>query len=273
MLAPQCRMVLWTGHAADQSGVARLADAAERDVYDGIAFVSEWQKAEFFRKFSLDPKRIVIMRNAIAPAFEGLFKQDESIVAAKAGRLRLAYTTTPFRGLDILLSVFPAIRKLLPETILRVYSGMKNYQIPPEKDQFTKLYDSCKATPGVEYIGPVLQTRLANGLRETAILAYPTTFAETSCIGVMEAMAAGCHVVTSEFGALPETVAGFGRLVPLGSDPEAYCLGFIKAVVESVNEPAMMEDALRRQVDFVNRSYVWRVRAGEWTAWLRGFGK
>src|SRR5262249_49097378 len=96
---------------------------------------------------------------------------------------------------------------------LEVFSSMKVYQQDEPGDEFAPLYHQCRRTPGVRYVGSVAQPRLAEELKAASILAYPNTFAETSCIAVMEAMAAGLLVVTTDLGALPETPAGFGAMV------------------------------------------------------------
>jgi glycosyltransferase involved in cell wall biosynthesis len=272
MISPRCKLILWTQHAADQAGVGALAEPAERNVYDAIVLVSKWQQEQLSRAFSLNPSRVVVMQNAIAPAFEGLFAPDESILAAKTERPLLAYTSTPHRGLELLLHLFPTIRHRLPQALLLVYSSLRVYQIPPDQDEFNKLYDACRNTPGVEYVGSIPQSRLAPALRQVSILAYPNIYPETSCISVMEAMAAGCVVVTSELAAIPETAAGFGRLISSQIDARAYCQDFIKAIVSAAHELfgsiATVEQFLRRQVEFANRSYVWGTRAQQWTEWL-----
>jgi glycosyltransferase involved in cell wall biosynthesis len=63
-----------------------------------------------------------------------------------------------------------------------------------------------------------------------AILAYPNVFEETSCITVMEAKAAGCAIVTSSRGALPETVGEGGILVSGAPGTQEYKSSFVNAI-------------------------------------------
>jgi hypothetical protein len=65
----------------------------------------------------------------------------------------------------------------------------------------------------VEYVGSVGQVRLAQELGGVAVLAYSSTFTETSCIAAIEAMAAGAEVFITRLGALPETIRGHAATV------------------------------------------------------------
>ena len=98
---------------------------------------------------------------------------------------------------------------------LKVFFSLKVYQVIEYRDECEPLYRRCAETAGVEYVGSLTQPELARKLRSVNILGYPNTFAETSCISVMEALASGCFVVTSNWGYLPEITAGFARLIPL----------------------------------------------------------
>jgi tetratricopeptide (TPR) repeat protein len=105
------------------------------------------------------------------------------------------------------------------------------------------------------------------------LLAYPNTFAETSCIAVMEAMASGCWIVTSNLGALPETTAGFARLISIEGDWEVYKDRFVEETVQVLTKciatnTTDSETHLRQQVEYVNSSYTWSVRAEQWVQWL-----
>ncbi|MCG5240660.1 glycosyltransferase [Azospirillum doebereinerae] len=265
------KLILWTQHAADQPAVANMAEADLRDGLDGIAFVSRWQMDGYLDAFPIDPARCRVMRNGIAPAFAGLFGADEDILAAIPWPPVLAYTSTPFRGLDALLDSFPSIRAAIPGTRLRVCSSLEVYQVSEERDPFTALYQRCRETEGVEYLGGLGQVALAGVLREATCLAYLNRFAETSCIAVLEALAAGCLVVSSQLGALPESGAGFARLIPVPDDPQEHARRYAEAAVAALTELRTDPAAgrrLRAQVDHANAKTPWAVRAQDWIAWF-----
>lgn len=262
------RLVLWCGHDVDQPGVTPLEDTELRDGWDAFALVSDWQRHRFVETFGLDPARIGILRNAIAPVFEGMAVNGKATHEPPM----LAYTSTPFRGLHILLHAMPRISDACPHVGLKVFSSMSLYHA--EEDPFDTLYAWAGRTPGVDYSPAIGQAALAAVLRDVDVLAYPNIFDETSCIAVMEAMAAGCTVVTTRRGALPETTAGEARLVEPDDDPRVLSARFADAVAAELAErradPAAHGTRIARQVAHVNDTMTWARRAEQWSAWLGG---
>jgi glycosyltransferase involved in cell wall biosynthesis len=270
-LAPATPLVLWTQHAHFQPEIRALCQPDVRSAWDTIICVSEWHRARLVEQFGLDPARTFVLRNAIGPAFEALFRSNDELIRAKAGKAALAYTSTPFRGLHLLLPVFDELRKVFLEAELDVYSSMKVYQEEESGDPFKELYDRCRSTRGVRYVGSVPQPALAAALKPASIFAYPNTFAETSCIAVLEAMAAGLMVVTSDLGALSETTQGFGALVAPASGPDdmlefarRYLARLLEVLREQAQDPPGFAARRAAQVETINARYTWRVRAGEW---------
>jgi glycosyltransferase involved in cell wall biosynthesis len=269
-LSPSCRLVLWTQHAHDQSAMFELKRAEVRAGWDLIICVSDWHAREMQRHYDLDGKRLAVLRNAIAPAFLGLFADASALRSAKSSEPALAYTSTPYRGLNWLLSLFPAVHRGDERVRLRVYSSMKVYYDDSD-DSFEDLYAACRSMAGVEYVGSLTQPLLAQALRSDTILAYPNKFPETSCISVMEAMAAGLLVVTSDLAALPETTMGRAVLVPSPRDAQeapdfvrAY-LDRLTGIIQSLRrDPQPFWAARWEQVTVVNHQCTWPVRAAEW---------
>lgn len=287
VLAKKTRLVLWTQQVPTLGVMQPLRDKNEQAAYDGIAFVSSWQRDRFFAEFAIAPEKTQILRNAIAPAFAQQFAAAENIISHKLNPPVLAYTSTPFRGLDLLLDIFPQIRQAYPGTRLKVFSSKKVYQLPQSVDEseYGGLYRQCREMDGVDYMGSISQPELAQELRSVSVLAYANTFAETSCIAVMEAMASGCQVVTSDLAALPETTAGYGRLVSVADvqgfsdvrdwrfsqrqDWKAYGKRFVRATLEVLGNYYRQEIHLRQMVDYINHACTWEVRAHEWVEWLQ----
>jgi predicted O-linked N-acetylglucosamine transferase (SPINDLY family) len=88
----------------------------------------------------------------------------------------------------------------------------------------------------------------------------------------MEAMAAGCIIITSDLGALRETTAGFAHLLAPPSDKARHAelfADFAVSVLERFrSSPAEHAEWLKNQVHFVHQTETWAVRACEWEEWL-----
>lgn len=274
-------LVLWTQHAHDQPAMAALRDPACVHQWDRIVCISEWQKEMFIRQLGVPAERIDVLRNAVGPAFLRLFASREELATAKRGPPRLAYTSTPFRGLDVLLDCIQPLRCQHPDLVVDIFSSMQVYNQDSARDPFRPLYVRCQTTPGVVFAGSLPQPELAQRLRTTQVLAYPNTFPETSCIAVMEALAAGLAVVTSDLGALPETGAGWATLVPPPSllrSRQQYAADFVAAVHHMLTQAAANEaaffDRQWQQVQQINATCTWPIRADQWIGaarqWLAG---
>ncbi len=138
-----------------------------------------------------------------------------------------------------------------------------------DTDTFRPVYDALRAADGVEYVGSLPQPALAERLATSHILAYPNIFPETSCIAVMEAMAAGMRVVTTDFAALPETTEGFADLVPIDfKDQPKYVRDYTHTLVDRPYSIDADADALYGQVVHMNRHHTWSVRARQWAEYL-----
>jgi glycosyltransferase involved in cell wall biosynthesis len=265
-------MVLWNQHAADQPAILELNRLNERKSWTGFAFVSNWQREDFEKVFWVRREKSRVLRNAVSPAFADAPPPDKAPWFITGEPPTLFYTSTPFRGLDVLLQAFPMIRAAIPGTRLRVFSSMSVYQVRPEDDQYRGLYSQAQTIDGVEYVGAMGQSRLAQELSGVAALAYPSTFAETSCIAALEAMATGAAVLTTRLGALPETTNGLASMVEWQPDNNQLAASFAATAIEVLRDMQqnLASTAARRdeRIKFIRENYLWPGRAREWVDWL-----
>jgi glycosyltransferase involved in cell wall biosynthesis len=267
-------LLLWCHLDVDQPYIAALRQEEERQAWSGYVMVSQWQAERFAGHFGTDLARTHVIGNAISPAFQALSPGPAWFETGQAPTL--FYASTPYRGLDILLQCFPAIRARVPDVRLKIHSSMGIYGLGEAHDRYGYLYELARNLPGVDYLGPVSQPELAVSLQSAAALAYPTTFDETSCIVAMEALASGADVLTTDRGALPETLHGFGCMLksselktPLATN-DKLANTFIDMVVHSLTHARQnpQEAGARRkaQMAFARENYVWDLRAQQWIA-------
>jgi glycosyltransferase involved in cell wall biosynthesis len=192
-----------------------------------------------------------------------MFSSAKDLLAAKEDRA--AYTSMPYRGLDLLVGV---IAKMRGGTQFDIYSAMQTYRMPEEN--FAELYTKVKAAPRTRYRGSLPQPMLARELRSAAYLSYPCTFVETYCIAALEAIAAGLKVVSVNIGSLPETTLGFADLMRVTPDmtDELAVASYTELLERNAasfrKNPAQWAQERFEQSQTVNRICSWRARAAEW---------
>ena len=264
--------LLWVHYDVDQTAIHILKNPLDRDRFDGFLFVSEWQVQVFRETFGIGWDRAFVMRNAVSPVFHELYQPGEAILPAKSPEPLFVYTSTPYRGLAPLMDAVPLIMDRVPDARFQIFSSWAVYGRSDAEDPHQDLYDRCRTTPGVDYIGGVPQKELAQYLKKAWAVAYPSIFRETSCIAVMEGLASGCKVITSHLAALPETTGGFGELIINPENDEDLARRFadraVRVVEDFRNRPVEIERELQASVAHARSQLTWSLRATQLGEWL-----
>lgn len=184
------------------------------DKYDRIFCLSPWHKKFFLSHHKGVPaEKIHVTRDGVdLGRFEGKVKKIPG---------RIVYSSSPDRGLDLLLDLLPEIQKEIPEAEVHIFYGFENWEKSARarnnQDQIALIEKLKKKfeQPGVVYRGRVGQKTLAREFMKAQLWAYPTWFTETFCITAVEAMASGTPVVTTDVAALETTVGEAGVIVPV----------------------------------------------------------
>lgn len=204
---------------------------------DRVLVLSDYMQKQYHDVYGVSDASMLRTRNGIDLS---LFAGLENI---KRNRKRLVYAARPERGLDNLLhKVLPKLIAADPEIELHLCG----YTNPASHlESFYQQIDALirQNKDHVTWHGTLGKRQLYELFASAGIYAYPTPsqinapFAEISCISVMEAQAAGLPVVTTNKGALNETLApGAGTLVDGEAWSDAYVDAFVASVLELIGD-------------------------------------
>jgi len=182
---------------------------------DRFLCLSEWHKGYFLNAHNcVHPSQVIVTRNGI-----DISRFEKSI---PRNPLRAVYSSSPDRGMEVAVKIWPEIRKRVPDAELHIYYGFENWEVSAKSvndqnqlDLIQRLKQMLKdhEKHGVYFHGRVNQEELAKSFLSSGVWCYPSWFSETSCITAMEAQAAGLRIVTTPIAALNETVADRGVMV------------------------------------------------------------
>lgn len=259
--------ILWEQNSYDQPNIVPwMKDPSNHSKYDWYVFNSHWCAEKYRMVFKLPPHKCTVIKNAI-DVFPGhaVYKQGQ--------KLKLLYTSTPWRGLSVLLGAMQLIKNPLIE--LDVYSSTQIYgDAFKEKndDIYKPLYDQAKQLPNVNYKGYISNEDLMKQMYNYHIFAYPNIWEETSCISAIEALSCGLHSIVTNYGALYETCSEWPTYVQYDSNYRNLAAMFayaIEGIAEQLHTKGM-QDMLTEQQKFYKKFYNWNNRKHEWTNFLQG---
>jgi len=211
---------------------------------DAIIINSESLRSEIQKYLDVDPGKLKLIYEAVD---HELFRPGD----ADAARARLAsYGVTkpfvlfvsslwPYKNCDGLLRAWALARKELPDRQLAI--------VGPGRDEgylakLRSLVAELGIADDVVFVGGVPLEETVHFYRAADAFVYPS-LNETFGLPILEAMACGCPVVTSDTSAMPETAGGAAVL----SDPHEPA-SIARAVIEATGPGRdRLRDAGRRR--------------------------
>lgn len=259
------KMIYWNQLSYDQESVMFLSHKENVDRLEKIVFVSHWQAEQFRKIFRIPGNKTHVIKNACLGVGKRKFDQSRKI--------RLCYVSTPWRGLDVLLKAWEILAPDPEKCELHIFSSCKIYgpEYSSEDQKYQYLYDWCEKLPGAVYRGSIPNEQLRSELPGFDILAYPSTFEETSCIAVIDALSAGLRVVCSPIGALPETTEGWAKIYSYEEDRIAHANLFSEILGKEIGRIGTeeTESMLSKQSVEYSERWCWDRRIEEWKSLLK----
>jgi len=204
---------------------------------DGLIAVSESTRRDAVTLLNLNPDVIQVIYPGVAETF--FTASADTALRLKHG-LRRPYalyvgTIEPRKNLDLLLDVWASLPASILEEFELVVAGPKGWQSGRTLARLT-------VTAGVRYLAYVPEPDLPGLTAGATIFVYPSHY-EGFGFPVMQALAAGVPVITSNVSSLPEVTGGAAALI----DPHS------PAELSSALTRLLTSPALRTQLSVAGR--------------------
>jgi len=240
-------IIFWLHNTPNQFGDAELQFFSDSRFINNLKYMvvpSKSAKVEVIKQTAIPEEKIYIIPNAIDPLHYNNDKFN------KPNKIKLINTSSPDRGLDILLN---AIHLIKDDFELDIFSRFNPIQTP-----------SYTPDPRVNFYGFSYKGTVLKHYEPAHIHAYPSTYPETFCISQAEAMSAGLLCVTSDIGALPEISNGLTNIYKYTENKEEHVKVFAEKLSESIELIRSGNWNPEAQIEYINKTYSWQAIKDKW---------
>ena len=252
--------ILWLHDLPQDPESQHLANGGWKKFHK-LVFVSNWQMQAYINHYQIPYSKCVVLHNAIIPIEKHEKPKD---------KINLAYWSTPHRGLNILVPVFKRLCEEHDNIELNVFSSFNLYGWAERDKEWEPLFDECREHDKINYYGALPNDELREHLKQQHILAFPSTWIETSCLVLMEAMSAGMLCVHSNLGALYETAANWTSMYQFHENLNQHASYFHKNLNDAIGylNDESIQSRIESQKGYADVFYNWNLRVHQWNALL-----
>ncbi|SOY46774.1 putative glycosyl transferase, group 1 [Cupriavidus taiwanensis] len=172
-----------------------------------------------------------------------------SLAARRPGSFAFVGRLVTEKGADLLLRSFARLRALRTDAHLTVIGDGPQYAM------LVALAATLECAEAVTFAGAQPAATVAAMLARHACLVVPSIGYEPFGIVALEGLAAGCEVIVTRRGGLPEAVGGFGWVVDPGVEPLCETMLAVQAGASRRSEPGLRLFLADHQRKTVARRY------------------
>jgi UDP-glucose:(glucosyl)LPS alpha-1,2-glucosyltransferase len=250
--------VYWLHDLPEDPETNHLKDKSSRDRFHKLVFCGHWQYNQYVTKLGVpQDDKCVVIETPIEPI---------PLIPKSKEEIRLIYTSTPQRGLELLYPVFEKLCEKHDNIHLDVFSSFAIYGWDEADKRYSELFDKLKAHPKVTYHGFADNDTVREHLQKSHILAYPSIWSECNSRSVIEAMSAGLMCVHPNLAGLSDTAGGLTFMYQWDENPQVHVNKFYHALDHAIGvvNNDEMQNYLRFVKMYADSRYNWSKIAGQW---------
>lgn len=257
LLLQEKQIIIWLHNLVDQFGDGMYVLFTDKRFLDKIKYiitVSEYHKQDVIKKTGIDPSKVIVIYNAVAPIENNINRFNNVDIP------ELVYMSAPERGLGIALK---ALHQLEFNFKLNIFNEATPDLL--ELDENTKEVEIIGDSRFLFY-GKTPHKTVLHHVSKSHIFIHPSIWPETFCISLVEALSANCLSVYSNFGSLKEIGSNFG--MPYNIENEKNIEDHIEIFSNKITKAIQMIKNNNfnpgNQAEIINNKFSWEVFTNSW---------
>jgi glycosyltransferase involved in cell wall biosynthesis len=257
--------VYWLHDLPEDPETNHLKNPSSRNKFHKLVFCGQWQYSRYQSILGVPyDNNSIVIDTPIEPAPVVQKTFDDKI--------RLVYSSTPQRGLQLLVPIFEKLAEKHKNIHLDVFSSFKIYGWEESDRQFEPLYDKIRNHPQMTYHGFASNEVVREHLLKAHIHAYPSIWQECNSRSVIEAMSSGLLCVHPNYAGLSDTSGSLNYMYQGDTDLNKHANIFYHALDHAINIVGKEEtqNYLKLVKMYADSRYSWSKIVGHWTDLLTG---